>query len=131
MTVVDMPARKKRSRTAQSPVVPLADASGSARFFKRTCQRIQADLGGREHLSCVEGELIRAFAGAATALQYLNVQIALGEFSEVNLTGYAHMASTMLRIGSRLGLSKRTIDVTPPLSEYLQSLKDDDGAEQP
>jgi hypothetical protein len=37
----------------------------------------------------------------------------------------------MLRIGSRLGLSKRVIDVTPPLSEYLESLKDDDATEPP
>jgi hypothetical protein len=87
--------------------------------------------GGRAHLSCVEGELIKAFAGAATALQYLNVQIALGEISEVSLTGYAHMASTMLRIAAKLGLSKRVIDVTPPLSEYLQSLKDDEPLQSP
>jgi hypothetical protein len=60
----------------------------------------------------------------------LNVQIALGEFSEVNLAGYAHMASTMLRIGSRSGLTRRVVDVTQSLSEYLQSLKDD-GAEHP
>jgi hypothetical protein len=127
MNVIAM-KRKKRRPVATRAVVPLADASGSARFFKRICRTIETDLGGREHVSCVEGELIRAFAGAATALQYLNVQIALGEFSEVNLTGYAHMASTMLRIGSRLGLSRRTIDVTPPLSEYLQSLRDDEAS---
>jgi hypothetical protein len=60
----------------------------------------------------------------------LNVEIALGEFSEVNLACYAHMASTMLRIGSRSGLTRRVVDVTQSLSEYLQSLKDD-GAQHP
>jgi hypothetical protein len=75
MTVVDMPARKKRGQppgSASRPVVPLADASGSARFFKRTCNRIQADLGGRAHLSCVEGELIKAFAGCYKAVAWAN-----------------------------------------------------------
>jgi hypothetical protein len=81
---------------------------------------IESDLGGRRYLSRIEGELIRAFAGAATTLQYLNVQVALGDTGEIDLAGYATMASTMLRIGSRLGLSRRSRDVTPSLDEYLR-----------
>jgi hypothetical protein len=71
--------------------------------------------GGR-----IEGELIRAFAGAATTLQYLNVQVALGEGNEIDLAGYATIASTMLRIGSRLGLARRPRDVTLTLGQVLR-----------
>ena len=71
------------------------------------------------HLSRIEGELIRAFCGAATLLQYQNVQVALGESSEIDLTGYATIASTMLRIGSRLGFRRKLRDVTPDLKTYL------------
>jgi len=62
-------------------------------------------------LTRIELELIKAFAGAATTLQYLNVQVALGETGEIDLSGYATIASTMLRIGSRLGLSRRAKQV--------------------
>ena len=65
----------------------------------------------------------------ATVLRYLNRQVALGEISEINLSNFATVASTMLRIGSRLGLQRRPKDVTT-LADYLASLKETDaGAE--
>ena len=50
-------------------------------------REIEQDLGGRRQLTRIQGELIRAFAGAATTLQYLNAQVALGETSEIDLSG--------------------------------------------
>ena len=82
-------------------------------------REIESDLGGRRHITRIQGELIRAFASAATTLQYLNVQVALGA-SEIDLSGYATIASTMLRIGSRLGLHRVPSDVTPDPLEYAQ-----------
>jgi hypothetical protein len=119
MSVVDLGKRSKRKR-APRDLMPLDKATGAARFFDRTVREIESDLGGRRQLSRIEGELIRAFAGAATTLQYLNVQVALGESSEIDLTGYATMASTMLRIGSRLGLARRPRDVTLTLGQVLR-----------
>jgi hypothetical protein len=88
-------------------------------------REIETDLGGRRQLSRIESELIRAFAGAATTLQYLNVQVALGETSAIDLGGYSTIASTMLRIGSRLGLQRRPKDVTS-LQDYLAQLRESD-----
>jgi hypothetical protein len=119
MKVVDL-KRTKRSKRAPHDLVSLDKATGAARFFDRMVREIENDLGGRRHLSRIEGELIRAFAGAATTLQYLNVQVALGEGSEVDLAGYATIASTMLRIGSRLGLARRPRDVTLTLGQVLR-----------
>jgi hypothetical protein len=120
MTVVDLkvPKRVKGS-------LPLEQATGTARFFDKMVREIETDLGGRRELSRIQGELIRAFAGAATTLQYLNVQVALGETSAIDLGGYATVASTMLRIGSKLGLQRRPKDVTT-LADYLASLKETD-----
>jgi hypothetical protein len=122
MTVVDLkvPKRVKGS-------LPLEQATGAARFFDKMVRGIETDLGGRRQLSRIQGELIRAFAGAATTLQYLNVQVALGETSAIDLGGYATVASTMLRIGSKLGLQRRPKDVTT-LADYLASLKETDVA---
>ena len=111
MTVVDISKTKRVKRTLRSP--PLGPSTGGAgRFFDKTVREITSDLGGQRQLSRIEIELIRAFAGAATTLQYLNVQVCLGETSAIDLNGYATIASTMLRIGARLGLQRRPRDVT-------------------
>ena len=123
MTVVDLkvPKRTKRSR-------PLDQATDASRFYNRVVRDIVADLGGRRELTRIEGELIGAFAGGATVLRYLNRQVALGEISEVNLSNFATVASTMLRIGARLGLQRRPKDVTT-LADYLASLKQPDATQ--
>jgi hypothetical protein len=123
MTVVDLKPRKSPKRPRD--LVPIDKASGAARFFDRMVREIESDLGGRRELSRIETELIRGFAGAATTLQYLNHQVMLGEGSEIDLSGYAVIASTMLRIGSRLGLSRRQRTVQS-LDQYLKTL----GAEE-
>ena len=119
VTVIDLkPA--KRAKRAPRDLVSIDKTSGAARFFQRMVRDIEGDLGGQRHLSRIQGELIRAFAGAATLLQYQNVQVALGESSEIDLTGYATIASTMLRIGSRLGLNRVPRDVTLTLGQVLR-----------
>ncbi len=126
MKVVDL-KHTKRSKRAPRDLLSLDKATGAARFFDRMVREIETDLGRRQ-LSRIEGELIRAFAGAATTLQYLNHQVVLGEISEVDLSGYATISSTLLRIGSRLGLSRRPRNVTPSLAEYLATRPTEDPA---
>jgi hypothetical protein len=119
MTVVELGKRVKR-RDPRS----LEQATDAGRFFNRMVHRIERDLGGRRQVSRVEGELIRAFCGAAMQAQYVNRQVMLGENSEIDLSGYATLMSTMLRVGLRLGLGRRArdvtstepCDVTPPVS---------------
>jgi hypothetical protein len=119
MSVVNI-KRAKRAKQAPRDLVPIDKTSGPARFFERMVREIESDLGGRRQLSRIQGELIRAFAGAATTLQYLNLQVALGETSEIDLSGYATIASTMLRIGSRLGLHRVPRDITPDPLNYAK-----------
>ena len=124
MTIVDIKTKRTKRNLRSSPLGP--STSNAGRFFDKMVRDIQTDLGGRQQVSRIEGELIRAFAGAATTLQYLNAQVLLGETSEIDLSGYATIASTMLRIGSRLGLKRVPKDVTPTLADYLASLKQAD-----
>ena len=117
MTVVDLkPKRTKRS-------LPLDQATDASRFYNRVVRDIVADLGGRRELTRIEGELIGAFAGGATVLRYLPRQVALGEIAEVNLSDFATISSTLLRIGCRLGLSRRQLDVTPTLAEIAEQIE--------
>ena len=45
----------------------------------------------------------------------------LNETSEIDLSGYATIASTVLRIGSRLGLQRRSVDVTPRQHDIISN----------
>ncbi len=126
--IVDLKQTKRRnSRT----LVPLDKTSGAARFYDRMLRDIESDLGGKRSLSRIESELVAAFAGAATQLKYLSHQILLGEGSELDLAGYSQLASTMLRLGSRLGFRRRARNVTPALTDYLRDhhpqAEEDDG----
>jgi hypothetical protein len=119
MSVVDSKLRSKWPKRPRD-LVAIDKASAAARFFSRMIDEIERDLGGRRHLTRIESELIRAFAGAATTLQYLNHQVLLGETSEIDLSGYSTVASTMLRIGARLGLTRRQHDITPDPLTYAR-----------
>jgi hypothetical protein len=124
MTVIDLKPKRKRASRA----LPLEQATDSARFFGRMVRAIESDLGGRRGLSRIQTELVHAFCGAATAVNYLNRQVILGEGSEIDFSGFAVLASTMLRIGSKLGLRRIPRDVTPTVTDYLASLKQVDAA---
>jgi hypothetical protein len=119
MSVIDLKKRQAKPRATRD-LIAIDQHSGAGRFFAKLVRDIENDLGKRRNLSRIESELIRAFAGAATALQYQNYQIALGESSELDLAGYSQCASTMLRIGSKLGLARRARDVTPSLGSILR-----------
>ena len=67
MAVVDLKVPKRTKRG-----LPLDQASGAARFFGRRGREIESDLGGHRMLSRIQRELLHAFAGAATQIQYLN-----------------------------------------------------------
>jgi hypothetical protein len=103
------PGLRRTSNRTPHDLAPLDRTSGAGRFFAKMVREIEVDLGAgsRRNLSRIETELINAFCGAATQLQYINHQILLGEGSEIDLAGFSQLASTMLRIGSRLGVARR------------------------
>jgi hypothetical protein len=102
-------------------LAPIDLNSGAGRFFTKMVKEIENDLGAgsRRNLSRIETELIRAFAGAATQLQYLNHQILLGETEGLDLAGFSQLASTMLRIGSRIGTERR-LKQTMDMNTFLE-----------
>jgi hypothetical protein len=125
MNVVDL-KRTKRTKRAPRDLVRLDKATGPARFLDRLVRDVENDLGGVRHCSRIEHELVRAFAGCATAVQYLNKEIVLGEaIGEIDFAAYATLASTLLRIGSRLGLQRRARDVTPDPLQYAREQNDE------
>jgi hypothetical protein len=109
----------KRRRERRPPKLPkyilptranLDGRTAAAKLFEKLAGEIAADLGGESELTTIERALIEGFCGAAVILNAMNVKLALGQ--EIDLAEHAAAASSMVRIAAKLGLARRTRDVT-------------------
>ena len=82
----------------------------SVAAFERLASQIAADLG--HDLTAIESKLVEAFVGSAITLDSLNARILLGE--QVSLAEHAATVSAMVRVATRLGISRRAEDVSLP-----------------
>ncbi len=89
----------------------------AARAFDAIAGGIAADLGGCQHLTTVERELVEAFAGAAVNVHDLNARLLVG--TQIDLVQQATAISSLCRLASRIGTGRRARDVTPTLDQYL------------
>jgi hypothetical protein len=87
------------------------------RIYDITAQ-VAADLGGADRLSETRISLVRRFASLSVLLEEQEVLIAKGE--PVDVSAYAHMSSTLVRLAARIGLKRVPRNVTPSLTEYLE-----------
>jgi hypothetical protein len=90
----------------------------AAKVFDRLVGSIQNDLGGRDQLTAIEVALVEAFAGAAVTLENLNTRLLLGQ--EIDLGQHAQAVSAMVRVASRLGISRRPRDVSSGLDGAIR-----------
>ncbi len=118
MSIIELKP-KKRTYTPRD-LVPLDKTSGAARYRAKMKRDIEKDLGGRRNLTRIELEQIDAYCGAASRLDYLIQRIERGDDHDVDPASYSQLASTMLRIGSKLGLSRRAKNVTT-LGELIRA----------
>jgi hypothetical protein len=108
-SAVSAPPRKKNSvkRRTKYQIPTRDDLDGrtnAARVFDRLYSEISSDLGG--DLTAVERSLVEGFVGATVVLQALNVKLAPGQ--EIDLSEHAAVCSSMVRISSKIGLSRRS-----------------------
>ena len=81
---------------------------------------IENDLGGRDQLSTIERTLIEAYVGACVTLHSLNAKLALGQ--QINSGQHSQAVTAMVRVASRLGLSRRAKTVNElTLSDLLKA----------
>jgi len=117
-------ARRRAHRRALPQLLVRADLDGrsnAAKAFDRLARAIEIDLGGRDQLSAIALTLIEAYVGAAIVLADLNTRLALGQ--PIDHAQHAQAVSAMVRVAAKLGLQRRSRDVTPSLAEYLASLR--------
>ncbi len=116
----DAPAKRRNKGRIRPQLLTRDQLDGrtnAAKLFDRLVADIEADLGGRDQLSTIERALVEGFAGAALTLHHLNTMLALGK--DIDLGQHAQAVSAMVRVASRLGVSRRAKDVTTSLDEYL------------
>jgi hypothetical protein len=122
---------KRRSKKATRPQLLMRSSldgrTNAARYFDKLAADIEADLGGRDRLSAIERALVEAFCGAAVTMFALNTKLALGQ--PIDLSQHAQCVGAMVRVASRLGVSRRAKDVGPSLNQYLESLVEDEADE--
>ena len=115
----DAPAKRRNKGRIRRQLLTRDQLDGrtnAAKLFDKLVVDIENDLGGRDRLSTIERALIEGFAGATLTLHDLNTRLALGQ--EIDLNQHAQAVSAMVRVASRLGISRRAKDVTS-LDQYL------------
>jgi hypothetical protein len=93
--------------------------TAAAKQFDSIASGIVADLGGEANLSIVARHLVEAFAGIALHVNNLNAHLLLGK--EVDLTEHATAISTMVRLASRIGITRVARDISPTLNDLIRA----------
>jgi hypothetical protein len=81
-----------------------------ARQFASIADGIAQDLGGSDRLSTVMRHLVEGFAGVAVHVSDINARLLLGE--KIDISEHSQVISTMVRVGSRIGLTRLPKDIT-------------------
>jgi len=121
----DIPKLARRKPEARSRVgngktlLPMVDGrSATARRFKDLVEDIAADLGGKDHLSEGQRQLIRRAAMLSAESERMEALAARGE-AEFDIDLYGMICDRLGRLFGRLGLERKSKDVTPDLRSYL------------
>jgi hypothetical protein len=122
---VDIPKLARRKPEARSRVgngktlLPMVDGrSATARRFKDLVEDIAADLGGKDHLSEGQRQLIRRAAMLSAESERMEALAARGE-AEFDIDLYGMICDRLGRLFGRLGLERKSKDITPDLRSYL------------
>jgi hypothetical protein len=106
---------KQRLLTRQS----LDGRSRARKQYDAIVFGIAQDLGGEDRLSTVQCELVEAFAGVAVWFKDLNARLLLGQ--QVDPSEIASAVNSMVKVASRIGVTRIARDITPDLQTYLAS----------
>jgi len=114
----------RRKITARSKVtnnhdlLPGVDGrSPAARRFRDILANLASDQGGLDCISEARLQLIRRFSAAAVLAEGLEARLINGE--AIDVTEHARLSSTLVRLVERIGIDRRSRNITPALSDYL------------
>lgn len=116
------PPAQARSRVTNGTTLFIVDdidgRSPAARRFKDIIAGVSSDLGGHDHLSEVQRQLVRRFAVLSLQCELTEAALVAGDAVDVDLL--SRLSGTMNRLASTLGLHRVAKDAkTLDLAEYL------------
>jgi hypothetical protein len=113
-------AKQGRSRvTNHKALLPDLDGrTSAARRFRDLVMSYIADMGGADRCSEIKIGLLRRLAACVVQSELLEAQMINGE--AVDIGTLCTLASTTVRISSRLGLERVSRDVGPTLMDILR-----------
>jgi hypothetical protein len=127
------PGTRKPYRATKLQLLTRADPdrrTNAAKYFDKLTADIEGDLGG--NLTTIERALVEAFAGSTVLLDNLNTRLLLGQ--QIDVYQHSLTASSLVRVGTRLGLRGRLRDITSSTpSEFVDAhyRNDADANEEP
>jgi hypothetical protein len=112
-------APDQRSRiTNHRDLLPQLDGrSAAARCFRDLVNAFVADQGGLEHCNEVKLGLLRRLAAITVQSEALESRAANGE--AIDIATLCTLASTAMRLSTRIGIERVPKDITPSLGQYL------------
>jgi hypothetical protein len=109
-----------RSRVSNGKDI-LPDVDGRsmvARRYRDISNSIFTDQGGIERCSEARQQLIRRFAASSVIAEQMEAELANGK--PINIAEHSLLSSTLTRLATRIGIDRRSRDITPPSVEsYL------------
>ena len=93
------------------------------RRFRDIASQVALDQGGLDQLSEARLQLVRRFAAAAVLAEQLEAALANGQ--EINITEHGLLCSTLVRIAQRIGINRVPRDVSLTLADILRENEGD------
>jgi hypothetical protein len=123
-------ARKSRITNGRDLLAGIDQRTATFRRYRDLIEAIVADQGGDDQCSESRKQLIRRFAACSVLAEQAEAKLAAGQ--EIDVATHALLVSSLVRLSSRIGIDRRQRNVTPTLSEYLETIEDTaaDEAEQ-
>jgi hypothetical protein len=106
----------------KTKLLTLADLDGrtrAAQVVKQTISAIVADLGGDEHLSTGEHEIVKSAAVTGAMCESLAARWLLGE--PIDPGQYATLSNAQRRLLETVGLKRVSREIVPSLASYLEA----------
>jgi hypothetical protein len=112
---------KARSKvTNHTDLLPDLDGrSALARRFRDLISAYISDMGGIENCSEIKIGLLRRLAAASVLAEAIEAKAMNGV--AIDLSEFCNLASTVVRISTRTGLTRQSKNVTPTLAEYIEA----------
>jgi hypothetical protein len=115
------PALRARITNHKDLLPGLDGRTSAARRFRDLVSSYIADMGGIDRCSEIKLGLLRRLAAATVQAELLEARMVNGE--QIDVGTLCTLASTTVRIASRVGLERRAKNVTPTVKDYLEHVE--------